>query len=407
MNQFLESAGIALSAIWANKLRSFLTVLGNIVAVTSIIAVVSLIQGMNAYVTDAILSDVGADTFQVQRYPITRTDEEFEKVRNNPRLTEDDADAIRAYSDNVSAVSTQARNSAEMTYGTEMLESVSIRGVSREYILFSDYEAERGRLISPSEIDRRRNVVLLGSKTAERLFKDEEPVDKVVRIGGVHFRVVGVNEEKGSMFGQSQDEFAVIPLGSFYKLFGSRGGLEITVKPRSPDLVQTAMDDAIVAMRIERRLKPKEPDNFGMFTSETLLAIYRQATAGIFAVLIGVVALSLVVGGIVIMNIMLMVVSERTREIGLRKALGARRRDIIWQILTESVTLSTMGGFVGTGLGFVLAMIVAALTPLPASVEPWSVVIGIGITAVVGLFFGLYPAMRAARLDPIEALRRE
>jgi putative ABC transport system permease protein len=294
-----------------------------------------------------------------------------------------------------------------MTYGTEMLESVSIRGVSREYILFSDYEAERGRLISPSEIDRRRNVVLLGSKTAERLFKDEEPVDKVVRIGGVHFRVVGVNEEKGSMFGQSQDEFAVIPLGSFYKLFGSRGGLEITVKPRSPDLVQTAMDDAIVAMRIERRLKPKEPDHFGMFTSETLLAIYRQATAGIFAVLIGVVALSLVVGGIVIMNIMLMVVSERTREIGLRKALGARRRDIIWQILTESVTLSTMGGFVGTGLGFVLAMIVAALTPLPASVEPWSVVIGIGITAVVGLFFGLYPAMRAARLDPIEALRRE
>jgi putative ABC transport system permease protein len=407
MNQFLESAGIALSAIWANKLRSFLTVLGNIVAVTSIIAVVSLIQGMNAYVTDAILSDVGADTFQVQRYPITRTDEEFEKVRNNPRLTEDDADAIRAYSDNVSAVSTQARNSAEMTYGTEMLESVSIRGVSREYILFSDYEAERGRLISPSEIDRRRNVVLLGSKTAERLFKDEEPVDKVVRIGGLHFRVVGVNEEKGSMFGQSQDEFAVIPLGSFYKLFGSRGGLEITVKPRSPDLVQTAMDDAIEAMRIERRLKPKEPDNFGMFTSETLLAIYRQATAGIFAVLIGVVALSLVVGGIVIMNIMLMVVSERTREIGLRKALGARRRDIIWQILTESVTLSTMGGFVGTGLGFVLAMIVAALTPLPASVEPWSVVIGIGITAVVGLFFGLYPAMRAARLDPIEALRRE
>ena len=407
MNQFLEAAGIALSAIWSNKLRSFLTVLGNIVAVTSIIAVVSLIQGMNAYVTDAILSDVGADTFQVQRFPITRSDEEFDKVRNNPRLTEDDADAIRAYSDNVSAVSTQARNAAEMAYGTEMLESVSIRGVSREYILFADYEAERGRLISPSEIDRRRSVVLLGSKTAERLFKDEEPVDKVVRIGGVHFRVVGVNEEKGSMFGQSQDEFAVIPIGSFYKLFGSRGGLEITVKPKSPELVRTAMDDATVAMRIERRLKPKEPDNFGMFTSDTLLAIYDQATAGIFAVLVGVVGLSLVVGGIVIMNIMLMVVSERTREIGLRKALGARRRDIIWQILTESVTLSTMGGFVGTGLGFVLATIVASLTPLPASVEPWSVVIGIGITAFVGLFFGLYPAVRAARLDPIEALRRE
>jgi putative ABC transport system permease protein len=167
------------------------------------------------------------------------------------------------------------------------------------------------------------------------------------------------------------------------------------------------MDDATVALRIERRLKPKERDNFGMFTSDTFLDLYHQATAGIFAVLVGVVALSLVVGGIVIMNIMLMVVSERTREIGLRKALGARRRDIIWQILTESVTLSTMGGFVGTLLGFVAAMIVAALTPLPASVQLWSVAIGIGITAFVGLFFGLYPAMRAARLDPIEALRRE
>ncbi|HET7220672.1 MAG TPA: FtsX-like permease family protein, partial [Vicinamibacterales bacterium] len=184
-------------------------------------------------------------------------------------------------------------------------------------------------------------------------------------------------------------------------------GMQLLVKPKTPDLVQPAMDDATVALRIERRLRPKEPDNFGMFTSDTLLGLYRSATAGLFAVLIGVVALSLVVGGIVIMNIMLMVVSERTREIGLRKALGARRRDIIWQILTESVTLSTMGGVVGVGLGFIAALIVSKLTPLPAAVQIWSVAIGIGITAVVGLFFGLYPAIRAARLDPIEALRRE
>jgi putative ABC transport system permease protein len=167
------------------------------------------------------------------------------------------------------------------------------------------------------------------------------------------------------------------------------------------------MDDATVALRIERRLRATERDNFGMFTSDTILGIYEQATRGIFAVLIGVVALSLVVGGIVIMNIMLMVVSERTREIGLRKALGARRRDIVWQILTESVTLSTFGGFVGTLLGFGLALLISSLTPLPASVELWSVAIGLGVTAVVGLFFGLYPAMRAAALDPIEALRRE
>ena len=199
----------------------------------------------------------------------------------------------------------------------------------------------------------------------------------------------------------------IVPLGMFRKMFGSRPGLQLLVKPKSPDLVNAAMDEATVAMRIKRKLRPSQPDNFGMFTSESLLELYQQATNGIFAVLVGVVALSLVVGGIVIMNIMLMVVSERTREIGLRKALGARRRDIVWQILTESVTLSTMGGFAGTLIGFVLAIIISKVSPLPASVQVWSVAIGIGITAVVGLFFGLYPAMRAARLDPIEALRRE
>ena len=181
-------------------------------------------------------------------------------------------------------------------------------------------------------------------------------------------------------------------------MFGSRPfGLQLLVRPKSPELVQAAMDDATVAMRIERRLRPSEPDNFGMFSSDTLLGIYQTATAGIFAILVGVVSMSLVVGGIVIMNIMLMVVSERTREIGLRKALGARRRDIMYQILTESVTLSTFGGVVGTLLGFGLAQVISKLTPLPAAVQIWSVALGIGITAVVGLFFGLYPAMQAVQ----------
>jgi putative ABC transport system permease protein len=407
MNQFLEAVGIALSAIWTNKLRSFLTVLGNIVAVTSIIAVVSLIQGMNAYVSNAIVSGVGADSFTIQRVPVIRTAEDEERVRNNPRLTLDEADAVRRYSENISAVAAQANSSARVQYGQESLDSVTVQGVSRDYLYFSTFTAERGRLISPSEIDRNHPVTVLGFDTAARLFGTLEPIDKVISIQGHHFRVVGVSEKKGSAFGQSQDEFAIVPLGSFYKMFGSRPGLALMVKPKSTDLVQPAMDDATVAMRIQRRLRPKEPDNFGMFTSDTLLGIYKSATAGLFAVLIGVVALSLVVGGIVIMNIMLMVVSERTREIGLRKALGARRRDIIWQILTESVTLSTMGGIVGILLGAILATIISKVTPLPASVQAWSVGIGIGITAVVGLFFGLYPAIRAASLDPIEALRRE
>jgi putative ABC transport system permease protein len=229
----------------------------------------------------------------------------------------------------------------------------------------------------------------------------------VVKVNGVNFRVVGVNEKKGSMFGQSMDNFAVVPLGAYQRLFGARLYLSLGVKPKDPTLMQAAMDDATVALRIERRLKPKEKDNFGIISSESALDFYHSVTRNIFAVLVGVVALSLVVGGIVIMNIMLMVVSERTAEIGLRKALGARRRDIMWQILTESITLSVVGGVIGTTLGFGVAWGLSKVTPLPAAVQPWSVVVGISVTAVVGLFFGLYPSMRAARLDPIEALRRE
>jgi putative ABC transport system permease protein len=407
VNQFLEAAGIALNAIWTNKLRSFLTVLGNVVAVTSIITVVSLIQGMNAYVTDAIVSDVGADNFTIQRTPVVRSAEDEDRVRSNPRLSEAEGDAVRRFSENVNAVAAQASSNARVTYGSVSLDSVTVTGVSKDYVYFSTFTAERGRLISTMEVDRNRPLALLGAQTAERLFGPADPIDKMIAVNGEHFRVVGVSERKGSVFGQSQDEFVIVPLGEFRKMFGARPGLQLLVKPKSPDLVNAAMDEATVAMRIKRKLRPSQPDNFGMFTSDSLLDLYHQATNGIFAVLVGVVAMSLVVGGIVIMNIMLMVVSERTREIGLRKALGARRRDIIWQILTESVTLSTMGGFAGTLIGFVLATIISKVSPLPASVQVWSVAIGIGITAVVGLFFGLYPAMRAARLDPIEALRRE
>jgi putative ABC transport system permease protein len=408
MHQFLEAAGIALGAVWANKLRSFLTVLGNIVAVTSIIAVVSLVQGMNEYVTNAIVSDVGADNFTIQRMPVLRTQADEDRVRNNPRLTLQEAAVIRRYSENIGALSAEASASATMSYRSESVDGAQVQGVSADYINFATYDVERGRLISPVEIGSNRPVTIIGWDVADKLFGPVDPIDKTIAIARVHFRIVGVHKKKGAAFGNSQDNFAIIPLGSFQKMFGSRMfGLQLVVKPRSPEVVKAAMDDATVALRVERRLRPNEPDNFGMFTSDTLLGIYNTATKGIFAVLIGVVSLSLVVGGIVIMNIMLMVVSERTREIGLRKALGARRRDIVWQILTESVTLSTFGGILGTFFGFILATIISKLSPLPASVQVWSVVAGIGITAVVGLFFGMYPAMRAAKLDPIEALRRE
>jgi putative ABC transport system permease protein len=407
MQQFYEAASIALQAIWANKLRSLLTVLGNIVAVTSIIAVVSLVQGLNASVTEMIQSQFAADAFTVSRTAPAMTEEEQLRQQSNPSLTMKDATVVRTAGPAIAMVMAESSTNTTVAYRTQSLDSVQIRGVTKEYNDIPSTQIETGRPISPGEFEAGRFVAILGWEVADQLFGQVSPLDKTVTIQGVNFRVVGTAPKKGTILGQSQDQFAVVPLPALQRVFGSRMSLRLTVRPTSPDLVQTAMDETRVALRTERRLRPKQTDNFGILSSDTFLNIYRSGTQMIFAVLIGVVSLSLVVGGIVIMNIMLMVVSERTREIGLRKSLGARRRDIMWQILTESVTLSTLGGIIGTGLGFTVAWIISQVSPLPAIVESWSVVLGISMTAVVGLFFGMYPAMRAAKLDPIEALRRE
>ena len=401
-----EMVEIALSAIWANKLRSFLTILGNVVAVTSIITLVSLIQGITVEVTDLILSEVGADAFRIDRRGIIMSEEDMERTRNNPRITLDDAEAIRRFAPNVTAVMAEGRRSGEVRYREHVLESVLIQGVTDEFLRFSTFNAELGRLMTPSEVRRKRNVAVLGWDAADRLFGALDPIGRRVKIRGVPFRVVGVSRPQGSTFGQSQDEFAVVPLGAFQRLFGSRASLDLRVQPADPGEIDTAIGEATVALRIERRLKATEDDNFGIFTSDTALGIFNQATTGIFAVLVGVVGLALVVAGIVIMNIMLMAVSERTKEIGLRKALGARRQDILCQMLSESVALSVFGGATGTALGAAAALALDRFAPVPAVVHPWSVILAITMTAAVGLFFGLYPAARAAALDPIEALGR-
>ena len=401
-----EMVRIALSAIWANKLRSFLTILGNVVAVSSIITLVSLIQGITEEVESVILSEVGADAFLVDRRGIMRSEEDLERTRNNPRITLADAEAIRRFASGVTAVMAEGRRSGEVRYRQHVLESVQIQGVTEEFTRFSTFNAEIGRLMSPAEVRRKRNVAVLGSDTADRLFGALDPIDRQVKIRGVPFRVIGVSRPQGSSFGQSQDEFAVVPLGAFQRLFGSRTSLGLRVQPADPAEIDRAIGETTVALRIERRLKATEDDNFGIFTSETALRIFNQATTGIFAVLVGVVGLALVVAGIVIMNIMLMAVSERTKEIGLRKALGARRQDILWQMLSESVALSVLGGAAGTSLGAAAALALDRFAPVPAVVHPWSVLLAITMTAAVGLFFGLYPAARAAALDPIDALGR-
>jgi putative ABC transport system permease protein len=304
-------------------------------------------------------------------------------------------------------VMAEASSGAQIKFQGTSLDSVTVRGVTKEFNSLPSTSIEFGRPITPSEFDGGTPVVVLGWGTSDRLFGTLDPLEKTITIGGIHFRVVGVAPKKGSIFGDSQDEWAVISLEAFQRIFGTRQSLSLTIRPTSAKLIQEAKDDTRVALRVERRLRPAQNDNFGILAADTFLELYNNATSLIFTVLIGVVSLSLVVGGIVIMNIMLMVVSERTREIGLRKSLGARRRDIMWQILTESITLSTFGGIIGTALGFFVAWIISQVSPLPATVEVWSVVLGISMTAIVGLSFGLYPAMRAARLDPIEALRRE
>ena len=407
MSQILESVRLALASIWANKLRSMLTLLGNIVAVSSIITVVALITGVNAAVSDAIVSDLGADSFTIQRMGMTQNEDDFERMRNNPLVTLDDAEAVKRFAVSVQSVMAQAQTQTRVSYRDEELETVQVQGVSDEYLDFATFDAERGRMITPTEISRKRNVTLIGWGTADRLFGAEDPLDKKIKVAGMPFTIVGVSKKKGAAFGQSLDEFVVIPLGAYQKLFGARQSLQLMVKPRDAAFAQQARDEARVALRVDRGLKPSEPDNFGLVASDSVMDIFQQATAGIAVVLVGIVGLSLLVGGIVIMNIMLMVVSERTREIGLRKALGAKRRDIMSQVLTESVTLSLVGGVIGIALGALFSTIISSLTPVPSSVEMWSVALGVIITAAVGLFFGWMPARRAAMLDPIEALRRE
>jgi putative ABC transport system permease protein len=407
MAQLFESVMLALASIWANKLRSVLTLLGNIVAVSSIITVVALLTGVNEAVSDAIVSDLGADSFTVQRMGITQNEDDFERMRSNPRVTVEDAEAIKRFATTIESVMAQAQTSSPVTYKNAEIAPVQVQGVSEEYLDFATFDAERGRMITPAEIKRNRYVTLIGWGVADRLFGPEDPLDKKVKIAGVPYTVVGVSKKKGAAFGQSLDDFVVIPLGAYQRRYGARQSLQLMIKPRDAALASLAQDETRVALRVDRGLKPTEPDNFGILASGSMMELFQQATAGIAVVLVGIVGLSLLVGGIVIMNIMLMVVSERTREIGLRKALGAKRRDIMSQVLTESITLSLVGGIAGIALGTLFSAIISALTPVPSSVESWSVALGVLITAAVGLFFGWMPARRAAMLDPIEALRRE
>jgi putative ABC transport system permease protein len=401
-----ESTGIALSALRANKLRSFLTLLGTIIGVMSVIAVLSFVEGLNQFVSQKLLN-AGANAFYVDSYGFVTSQEAFDEVKNNPPVELDDADALRDGVHSASMVVAGADDHDFLRFRNKDMKGVDVHGRGAGWEVIEDYSLRSGRTLTELDDSRRRLACVIGADVAEELFGNLDPIGRQIRVGADTYDVVGVMEAKGKLFGQSQDRFVTIPVHTFVKVRQERPFLTVAVKAVDQASMPLAQQEARNVMRARRHLGPLRKDNFGITTSENVLELYRTLTGGIFVVTIGVAAISLVVGGIVIMNIMLVSVTERTREIGLRKAMGARRRDILSQFLVEATTLSLTGGIIGVVTGVLLALLAGAVSPLPTAVSLPGVVLGIVMSAGIGVFFGSYPAWRAARLDPIEALRYE
>jgi len=411
---FADVIATALGEIRANKIRSFFTLLGIIVSVTFLVAVVAIIQGMNAYVRENLAGAlIGQNTFQVRRSPIQLglfDDEEFMRIQKRPRITEADAQAVIAAIPDAIAVGMQSgwpTPIADIISGNKTLGDVAVFGVTAPYQVIQDYSFARGRPLSEVDDRERRPVAVIGADVADHLFENVDPIGRDIRIMGARYTIVGEIAKKGRVLGQSFDGFVLLPLSSFEALYGRRKTTTVSVKMATADDVAPGMALADGAMRAAHRLRPGEESDYSIETADALVAFWKSLTRVLFAVIPAIVAIGIVVGGIVIMNIMMMSVSERTHEIGIRKALGARGRDIRRQFLAESIALAFFGGLTGVLVGWGMASLVAFASPLPARITTWSVLVALSLGAGVGVIFGVYPASRAARLDPIAALRAE
>jgi putative ABC transport system permease protein len=405
---FLEAAFVALDSLRVNKLRSFLTLLGIILSTTTLIAVMSVIHGMDVYIANTA-SSMGSEGFAVRRFVFTRFDpKKFAQMqRTNPELTRAEFAYVKSHVTLSKEAGMAVNSGAKVTYNGDLIDGVGLQGVTSNTAVMSNTQIALGRFFTDTEDKRRLDVCVLGADLQNRFFLNADPIGKTVGIDGRPFTVIGTAQAKGSVFGQSQDNFVAIPDETYFKIYGDRNGIQYNFSALDRDHLEEASDEVRTLIRSYRHLRPQQDDTFGIQSSDTLVSTWDSLTGTIASAAVGIVSVFMVVGGVVIMNIMLAAVSERTREIGVRKSVGARSQDILNQFLVESSMLSGMGGLIGVTIAWVLSVIVSRFTPVPMSVPLSAVAVGVTLSAVVGLFFGIYPARRAARLDPIVALRSE
>jgi putative ABC transport system permease protein len=411
---FFEAIRLALQTLWVQKLKSAFSIIGVFIGVMFLIAVVSVVQGMNRYMTDKFAGTIlGVNTFRLRQFPDMQfgnvTDSTWRVWRRRPRISYDDAEAVARGLDVPVITAWESSTGTTIAAGGKEITGVTVTAATHEYFAIKSFTIAQGRPFTAQEVSAGAQVVVLGYELAEKLFEGQDPVGQDVKLFNLPYRVIGVVEKQGNLFGMSLDKFVVAPASSDLKRYVAppRKIDALVVKARTQAEMREAMGEAEGIMRGRHRLRPRVDDDFALETADEVLDFWGKISRVLFLALPGLVAISLVVGGIVIMNIMLMAVSERTREIGIRKSLGARRRDILRQFLVEATTLSTVGAALGVGTGLGLASLVAALSPLPTAVAPWSIAVGVLLGAGVGIIAGVYPASRAARLDPITALRQE